>query len=68
MNSKYSIGKKVREDLNKCFDIHGKFPQFNYPIINFSSLNEFPSAWGYLYNEIYQNEKFKPKTMMRKYR
>ena len=48
--------------------MHGKYPSFNYPMINFESIDDYPSLWGYLYNEIYTNEKFKPKAMMNKYR
>ncbi|CAI2363759.1 unnamed protein product [Moneuplotes crassus] len=61
------IQTKVRKDLNEGME-QGKYLSFNYPVINFTEKDKFPSMWGILYNEIYNNEKLSPKKMMQKYK
>ena len=58
---------KVHKDLNKWFELDGEYPSFNYPAINFTNKDDYHSLWGFLYNEIYQNDKWMLKDLMKKH-
>ena len=67
MNNWKEFSSNVHKDLNKCFELDGEYPSFNYPTINFTDKSDYASLWGFLYNEIYQNDKCILKDLMRKH-